>query len=95
LYPSKPFESRQTASEWVDTFTGCYNDENLHSSIRFVTPSDRHAGRHHDVLRRRRAVYEAARARHPQRWHGPIRNLDPIETVVLNPEPENERKHPA
>jgi putative transposase len=94
-YPSKPFVSLQAASEWVTTFARWYNDEHLHSGIRFVTPSDRHAGRHHDVLHRRRAVYEAARDRHPERWRGRIRNLDPIETVVLNPEPEDDRQHAA
>ena len=92
-YPSKPFASLQAASEWVTTFVGWYNDEHLHSSIRFVTPSDRHAGRHHDVLQRRRAVYEAAKDRYPERWQGQIRNLDPIETVVLNPEPEDDHQH--
>ncbi len=94
-YPSKPFVSLQAASEWVTTFVRWYNDEHLHSGIRFVTPSDRHAGSHHNILQRRRAVYEAARDRHPERWRGRIRNLDPIETVVLNPEPEDDRQHVA
>ena len=87
-YPSKPFVSIEAASEWVAAFVGWYNEEHLHSGIRFVTPSDRHAGRHHEILRQRAIVYEAARSRHPNRWRGPIRNLDPIETVTLNPEPE-------
>jgi len=94
-YPSRPFESLEAASEWVTVFVGWYNDEHLHSAIRFVTPSDRHAGRHHNVLQRRRAVYEAARDRHPERWRGQVRNLDPIETVVLNPEPEGDCQHAA
>jgi putative transposase len=89
-YPSKAFASLRAASDWVQKFAGWYNDEHLHSGIRFVTPSDRHAGRHHDVLRKRRRVYAAARDRHPERWSSDIRNLDPIEVVVLNSEPPAE-----
>ena len=94
-YPSKPFTSAEAASEWVDGFAGWYNNEHLHSGIRFVTPADRHAERHHEVLEKRRQVYEAARTRNPQRWSGDIRNLDPIQTVLLNPEPEAEATRPA
>jgi len=67
-----------------------YNDEHRHSAIRFVTPSDRHAGRHLGVLERRREVYEAARARHPERWGRGIRCLDPIASVILHPQPDSE-----
>ena len=94
-YPSKPFTSAEAASEWVDGFAGWYNNEHLHSGIRFVTPADRHAERHHEVLEKRRQVYETARTRNPQRWRGNIRNLDPIQTVLLNPEPEAEATRPA
>jgi len=94
-YPSKPFASLEAASLWVTTFVAWYNDEHLHSNIRFVTPSDRHAGRHHSVLQRRRDVYKAAKDRRPERWRGKIRNFDPIDTVVLNPEPEDDCKHAA
>ena len=94
-YPSKPFTSAEAASEWVAGFAGWYNNEHLHSGIRFVTPADRHAERHHEVLEKRRQVYETARTRNPQRWSGDIRNLDPIQTVLLNPEPEAEATRPA
>jgi len=87
-YPSRPFASLEAATEWVAGFVSWYNDEHLHSGIRFVTPSDRHAGQHFDVLERRKQVYQAARARHSNRWSGSIRNFDPIETVELNPEQE-------
>jgi len=87
-YPPQPFATLEDASTWVAAFVDWYNAEHLHSGIRFVTPSDRHAGHHHEVLERRRVVYEAARSRHPERWSGSARNLDPIDSVVLNPEPE-------
>ncbi len=84
-YPSGPFEHIEAARRWVANFVDWYNNVHLHSSIRFVTPADRHAGRDEDILERRRAVYQAARARRPERWSGPIRNWTPIPEVVLNP----------
>lgn len=89
-YPSQPFESLAAVSDWVTAFVGWYNLEHLHSGIGFVTPSDRHAGRHRDVLRERSLVYEAARQRNPRRWSGAVRSFDPVETVILNPEHEAE-----
>jgi putative transposase len=83
-YPSGPFASLEAAREWVATFVTWYNDEHQHSAIRFVTPSDRHAGRDAKILARRRKVYGRARARNPQRWSSTTRNWTPIDTVVLN-----------
>lgn len=48
--------------------------EHMHSAIRFVTPAQRHANLDGALLDQRKAVYEAARIRHPQRWLGPTRN---------------------
>ena len=67
-------------------FVRWYNSEHLHSGIRFVTPNDRHAGFDTEILRRRKAVYEAAKKRNPDRWSGETRNWEPIKTVGLNPE---------
>ena len=85
-YPSNPFESSDCAREWVATFVRWYNTEHLHSSIRFVTPEDRHSGRELEILERRADAYEHARARHPERWSGNARNWNPIKEVRLNPE---------
>ncbi len=41
-YPSRPFSNLAAAQTWVDGFVDWYNTEHLHSSIRFVTPDDRH-----------------------------------------------------
>jgi transposase InsO family protein len=84
-YPSGPFASLQAAREWVDAFVTWYNEEHQHSSIRFVTPSDRHDGRDVQILAQRHAVYEQAKARHPERWAGSTRNWKPVQTVKLNP----------
>jgi transposase InsO family protein len=94
-FPSKPFASIESAKEWVAKFADWYNHSHLHSGIRFVAPATRHAGRHREVLRKRGLVIEAARKRNPNRWSGPIRNLDPIDTVRLNPDPEEAQEQPA
>jgi transposase InsO family protein len=86
-YPSKPFASLEEARAWVAAFAHWYNTQHLHSSIRFVTPDDRHFGREGRILRKRRWVYEQARRLNPNRWSGQTRNWDPVEEVFLNPEP--------
>lgn len=84
-FPRKPFQSLEEALRWVEGFVTWYNDEHLHSGIRYVTPSDRHAGRDKRILARRHAVYTAARRRTPNRWSGDTRNWTPVGDVYLNP----------
>jgi transposase InsO family protein len=92
VYPSGPFESIEQAREWVAAFVYWYNNEHLHSAIRFVTPEDRHSGRELEILRRRKRLYEEVRARRPERWSGNIRNWEPIKEVVLNPDQQRIRQ---
>ena len=89
-YPSKPFESIEAARQWVHGFVQWYNDEHRHSAIRYVTPSQRHRGEDNDLLEQRRAVYESARLKNPQRWSGKTRNWNPVEEVWLNPPKEHQ-----
>ena len=89
-YPSKPFESIEQAQSWVDGFVFWYNTQHLHSSIRFVTPDDRHYGREKHILANRKKVYQKARSRNPDRWSMQIRNWKPVDLVWLNPEKEHE-----
>ena len=91
-YPSKPFESVEAAQEWVAGFVEWYNCEHLHSGICYVTPSDRHSGREAQVLQKRRAVYENARAENPSRWSGATRTWQPVDQVVLNARPKSSTK---
>jgi transposase InsO family protein len=95
-YPGKAFQSLEQAQDWVDDFTCWYNTSHLHSSIRFITPDDRHYGRSEDILTNRREVYEKARRRNPNRWSRRSRNWDQIQLVCLNPENNNsvEQKQP-
>jgi transposase InsO family protein len=88
-YPCKPFESLAHAQKWVDEFVCWYNTCHLHSSIRFVTPDDRHYGLEHDILANRQHVYEQARCRHPERWSRHTRNWNPVRLVWLNPAKDN------
>lgn len=89
-YPSKPFESIEAARKWVHGFVQWYNDEHRHSAIRYVTPNQRHNGKDTDLLKQRKAVYEVARQRNPERWSGKTRNWSPVTEVWLNPPKENQ-----
>jgi len=92
-YPLKPFEKIEQAQSWVDGFVFWYNTQHLHSSIRYVTPDDRHFGREEHILANRRKVYEKARSQNPNRWSKNIRNWNPVRMVWLNPEKKDETKH--
>jgi putative transposase len=84
-YPRKPFTSLDAARAWVAGFVAWYNGEHLHSSIRYVTPDDRHAARDVAILAKRHAVYSAAYSRTPRRWSRHTRNWTPVGAVSLNP----------
>lgn len=85
-YPQRAFESLLAARQWVGAFVRWYNHEHRHSAISFVTPEERHAGLDKAVLSRRVEVYEAAKARCPERWSGATRNWQPVQIVYLNPD---------
>lgn len=85
-FPDKPFALVEDARDWVASFVRWYNDDHQHSGIRFITPTQRHAGHDAAILANRDAVYHDARQRHPQRWSRGTRNWTPVSTVRLNPE---------
>lgn len=84
-FPEQPFASLDDARTWVDVFARWYNTEHRHSALRFVTPAQRHRGEDIDLLAHRDALYQAAKAQHPERWSGTTRNWEPDTTVFLNP----------
>lgn len=84
-YPSKPFATVEAASSWVIDFVDWYNHHHLHSSIRYVTPAQRHAGEDRGILEKRHVVYQAAKAKNPERWSGQTRDWSRVNTVRLNP----------
>jgi len=89
-YPEKPFSNLETARDWVADFVSWYNEEHLHSGIKFVTPDQRHRGEEIEVLNNRDQVYQAGKSRHPERWSGNTRNWEPVKEVYLNPEKPEE-----
>jgi hypothetical protein len=44
------------------------------------------SGKDEEILKHRKAVYQQAKLRNPNRWSGEIRNWDKVEEVYLNPE---------
>jgi putative transposase len=87
-WPSKGFASKADAQAWVKSFADWYNDEHLHSAIRFATPNASHGGIDRETLANRAILYATARAQNPQRWSGKTRNWQPAGPVWLNPENE-------
>ena len=85
-YPARPFSDQTEARRWVAGFVDWYNHEHRHSAIRYVTPAQRHAGLDTAILVNRKAVYQAAKARHPERWSRHTRNWEPVQVVYLNPD---------
>lgn len=82
-YPEKPFENLLAARTWADSFVHWYNTQHLHSSIKFITPEDRHNGNDLQILANRHLVYKKARLKNPERWSGKTRDWQPITEVVL------------
>lgn len=89
-WPQKGFASLDAARIWVRDFMRWYNHEHRHSRIRFVTPAERHRGQDQQILARRHELYVQARQDNPGRWSGCTRNWEPIGTVLLNPDREQQ-----
>lgn len=85
-YPRKPFESIESAQQWVDQFTHWYNDCHRHSAIGYVTPSQRHSGEATQLLAARRQLYLEAKLRTPKRWTRATRSWTAPSSVHLNPD---------
>ena len=85
-YPEQRFENLSASRQWVNGFVDWYNNEHLHSSIKFVTPAQRHTGEDVAILKNRKNIYKKAKMKHPERWSGDTRNWDYIDEVNLNPE---------
>ena len=70
-YPDR-FGSYEDALLWCRHFVPSYNLEHRHSSLQYLTPAAVHYGEAKTQLARRKAVLEAARCAHPERFvHGP------------------------
>jgi len=67
-------------------FVAWYNNEHLHSAIKFVTPEQRHKGEDIAILKARNKLYQQAKKIKPLRWSRDTRNWEPIGQVYLNPD---------
>jgi len=85
-FPKQGFGSLEEARQFLHGFVTWYNAEHRHSGIQFVTPDERHKGLDKAILAKRETVYAIARAKHPERWSGRLRNWTPAGPVWLNPE---------
>tara|TARA_R110001583_G_scaffold171739_1_gene325445 strand:+ start:6941 stop:7363 length:423 start_codon:yes stop_codon:yes gene_type:complete len=83
-WPTKGFTSLSAVRDWMLMFERAYNEQHLHSGIRYVTPVDRHQGVDQESLVYRKAINERAKHRHPQRWSGNTRNWELAGSVSLN-----------
>lgn len=87
-FPMKGFPDLEAVRAWGLAFTHWYNHDHRHSGIRYVSPSQRHAGEDLALLNKRHDLYQQARERHPRRWTGVTRDWSHIPVVTLNPERE-------
>lgn len=78
------FATIDAARAWVLAFVRWYNHSHRHRNLKFVSPAQRHLGEDRAIFVKRIAVYEAARAKHPERWRGNIRNWSLPNIVWLN-----------
>ena len=88
-FPANPFHDVQQARQWMTGFVHWYNDQHRHSSIKFVTPAQRHVGSDKTLLATRHQTYLKAKQEHPERWSGKTRDWSRQEIVMLNPDKSN------
>ena len=91
-YPYKGFGSLNEARIWVAKFVDWYNNDHLHSGLKFITPYQRHYNLGQVIMDNRTRTYQLAQAKHPERWSGSIRDWSLPKLVCLNPMSEKEIK---
>ncbi len=61
-FPTRGFADLQAARDWAARFVRWYNVEHRHSAIRYVSPTQRHAGEDSEILAARHALYTKSEA---------------------------------
>lgn len=85
-YPSpKSFADIYVVRRWIISFVNWYNDQHLHSGLKFITPNQRHLGNDKKILEQRNNVYLQAQSKNPERWTGKTRDWNLPDIVTLNP----------
>lgn len=80
------FATINDARDWCEKFVTWYNQQHLHSALKFVTPEQRHNGEDRMIRHKRHLVYEMAKKQQPKRWSGKTRDWSLPTTVMLNPD---------
>ena len=88
--PPYAFANIAQARSWAQGLVDWYNQVHRHSAIGFTTPEQRHAGRDKELLLKRTALFEKARAAKPNRWSKHARNWHYKDAVHLNPDATHE-----
>ena len=91
-FPYDGFEIIENARKWVSKFVDYYNNEHRHSSLKHLTPNQRHNGEYKCILEKRKHLLNQAKAKHPERWSSDIQDCTLEDVVWLNPtneKPEN------
>jgi len=79
------FASIFNARIWAEKLVNWYNNEHLHSALKFVTPHQRHTGEDKAIRINRNNVYQLAKLAHPERWSKETRNWLVNKIATLNP----------
>lgn len=79
------FETITDARIWCEKFVNGYNNNHLHSALKFITPQQRHDGHDYFIMKKRHQVYEEAKQKNPSRWSRHTRNWELPKMVSLNP----------
>jgi transposase InsO family protein len=80
------FKVIEDARKWCIDFVAWYNQQHLHSGLKFITPHQRHTGEDKKIMEKRNCVYQAARRRRPDRWSGNVRSWQLPSSLTLNPD---------
>lgn len=73
------------ARTWGEKLVNWYNNEHLHSALKFVTPHQRHTGEDNAIRIKRHIVYQIAKLKNPERWSNKTRNWLINKIATLNP----------
>ena len=79
------FATIDDAKYWVADFLDWYNDRHLHSSIAFVTPSQKHSGLADLIIAARNEVKRKAFEEKRIRWSSKMAEIVSPQIVLLNP----------
>lgn len=83
------FPDLKAARTWCEKFVTWYNNEHLHSALKFITPQQRHSGADKAIMMTRDRVYKLAKKQNSERWSRDTRNWLLPTDVALNPNKKN------